>query len=209
MGTSAAFERFRYSFFEDPDSARQGLDTTALAQLEGEERAGAEDLLIRFLPDTRAVIGLGVLRSRRAEPQLVELFEEARQTQDTSLTYLARALWLIRPDPRWPAAAIEVLTSAEEPFQRMHAALALYEVRDSATVRALIRALDDPKGLVRHHAARGLLAIHDLPTESNDPAHMIYRVMSDDAARHDGGKRDILAAIAARPHPTGRPPGPE
>jgi hypothetical protein len=38
---------------------------------------------------------------------------------------------------------------------------------------------------------------------------MIYRVMSDDAARHDGGKRDILAAIAARPHPTGRPPGPE
>jgi hypothetical protein len=71
------------------------------------------------------------------------------------LTYLARALWLIRPDPRWPAAAIEVLTSAEGPFQRMDAALALYDVRDPATVRALIGALDDPAGLVRHHAARG------------------------------------------------------
>jgi hypothetical protein len=50
MSASAAFERFRFSFFEDPDSARQGLDTTGLAQLEGEERARAEDMLIRFLP---------------------------------------------------------------------------------------------------------------------------------------------------------------
>ena len=81
MGASAAFERFRYSFFEDPDSARQGLDTAALAQLEGEERTGAEDLLIRFLPDTRAVIGLGVLRSRRAEPQLVDLRRAKHRTR--------------------------------------------------------------------------------------------------------------------------------
>jgi hypothetical protein len=28
---------------------------------------------------------------------------------------------------------------------------------------------------------------------------MTYRVMSDAAARRDGGKRDILAAIAGRP----------
>jgi hypothetical protein len=35
---SAAFERFRFSFFEDPDSPRNGLDMKALAALEGEER---------------------------------------------------------------------------------------------------------------------------------------------------------------------------
>jgi hypothetical protein len=34
---------------------------------------------------------------------------------------------------------------------------------------------------------------------------MIYRVMSKDAARREGGKRDVLAAIAARPSPE---PGP-
>jgi hypothetical protein len=28
---------------------------------------------------------------------------------------------------------------------------------------------------------------------------MMYRVMSDDAERHEDGKRDILAAIAGRP----------
>jgi hypothetical protein len=52
---SAAFDRFRFSFFEDTDSARQGLEKTALAQLEGDERAQAEDMLLRYLPDSRAV----------------------------------------------------------------------------------------------------------------------------------------------------------
>jgi hypothetical protein len=68
--TSAAFERFRFSFFEDPDSPPNGLDMAALAALEGEERSLAEDMLLQYLPDTRGVIGLGALRSRRAEPAL-------------------------------------------------------------------------------------------------------------------------------------------
>ena len=115
------------------------------------------------------------------------------------LIFLAKALWQIRPNPRWPAAVIDVLASADEPIQRQTAAEELYDVRDPATVRALMTALDDPEGLVRHHAARGLLAIHGLPVDSDDAAHMTYRVMSDAAARREGGKRDILAAIAGRP----------
>ena len=55
---SPAFERFRFSFFEDPDSPRNGLDMEALAALEGEERSQAEDMLLQYLPDTRGVIGL-------------------------------------------------------------------------------------------------------------------------------------------------------
>jgi hypothetical protein len=38
---SAAFERFRFSFFEDPDSPRQELDMAAVAALEGDERSAA------------------------------------------------------------------------------------------------------------------------------------------------------------------------
>jgi hypothetical protein len=67
---SAEFERFRFSFFEDEMSARDGLATSALAQLQGEEASQAEEILIGLLPDARAVIGLGILRSRRAEPEL-------------------------------------------------------------------------------------------------------------------------------------------
>jgi hypothetical protein len=67
---SAQFENFRFSFLEDKNSARLGLATAALAQLQGEEASLAEQILIGLLPDARAVIGLGILRSRRAEPEL-------------------------------------------------------------------------------------------------------------------------------------------
>ena len=196
---SAAFERFRFSFFEDLDSPRNGLDVKALAALEGEELSRAEDMLLQYLPDTRAAIGLGALGSRRAEPALLQLFEAERGSESSKQIYLAKALWQIRPDPRWLEAVIDVLASAGEPMQRLTAAEALYHFRDPATVGALVKSLDDPEGLVRHHAARGLLALHGLPDNSNDPQHMMYRVMSSDAERHEGGKRDILATIAGRP----------
>jgi hypothetical protein len=207
---SAAFERFRFSFFEDQTSARDGLDTLALAELRGEEVTRAEDLLIGFLPDARGVIGLGVLRSRRAEPELTELFEaeqrawrEARATDDEfcstdGLVYLAKALWRIRPNPRWRDAMIDVLGAAED-WKRQTAVEALCDVCDPVAVQALIKALDDAEPLVRYHAARGLLLIHGLSVDSRDPAHMMYRAMSKDDARREGGKRDILAAIDRRP----------
>jgi HEAT repeat protein len=193
---SAAFERFRFSFFEDPDSPRNGLDLKALAALEGEERSRAEDMLLQYLPDTRGVIGLGALGSRRAEPALVRLFEASEGSDSSEQVYLAKALWQIQPNPRWLDAVIEVLASADEPMQRLTAAEALYHFRDPVAVGALAKALGDPERLVRHHAARGLLALCGLPDDSEDPQHMMYRVMSDDADRREGGKRDILAAIA-------------
>ncbi len=146
------------------------------------------------------MIGLGALRSRRAELALVQLLEAERGSGiGGAQIYVAKALWQIRPDPRWLEAVIEVLASANEPMQRLTAAQALYVFHDPAAVRALVTALDDPEGLVRHHAARGLLALHGLPHKSNDLQHMMYRVMSDSTGRREGGKRDILAAIAGRP----------
>jgi hypothetical protein len=193
---SPAFERFRFSFFEDPYSARDGLDMEALAAIEGEERLRAEDMLIDCLPDTRAAIGLGTLRSLRAEPALVQLFEAEQGTAST--VYLAKALWRIRPSPRWLEAVTDVLASDEEPMQRLTAAEALRDMCDPGAVRALVTALDDEEALVRHHAARGLLALHGVHAASDSPEHMIYRVMSNDSERREGGKRDILAAIAGR-----------
>src|SRR5215216_736966 len=78
---SPAFERFRWSFFDDKDFWRDGLDRTALLQLEGEERKRAEGMLVDQLPDARGIIGLGELRSRRAEPQLIRLFNAESQAQ--------------------------------------------------------------------------------------------------------------------------------
>ncbi len=92
-----------------------------------------------------------------------------------------------------------MLTSAAEPVRRQAAVAALHDMHDPAAVSALIAALDDPDSLVRHHAARGLLTIHDLPDKSNDRGHMMYRVMSDDRAQREDARRDILAAIDGRP----------
>jgi hypothetical protein len=192
---SPAFERFRFSFFEDPDSARQGLDFEALLALEGEERVTAEDMLLQSLPDTRGVVGLGQLRCSRAEPALVKLLEVKR---NSGLILLAKALWQIRPAPLWLEIVIDALASADESMQRMTAAVALHDMSDPASARALVNALDDPEALVRHHAARGLLAFHGLPDDSVDPEHIVYRVMSKDIKRHESGKHDLLAAIASR-----------
>jgi hypothetical protein len=198
---SDAFDRFKFSFFEDENSARDGLDTAALEELAGDERSRAEAMLIDYLPDTRAVIGLGVLRSRRAEGVLARLFEEQyRNPADPGLVDLATALWRIQPDQRWRDAMTSVLASAEDEMQRMHAAIALAGFADPAAVAALTAALDDPDSLVRHHAARALLALHGVEADvvTSDNEHMMYRVMADDAARRAGGKRDVLAAIAGR-----------
>jgi HEAT repeats len=208
---SATFERFRFSFFEYADSARQGLDKTALAQLEGEECAQAEDMLLRYLSDARGIIGLGGLRSQRAKPALAALFDSGQKARRENrpypdrdwlpyaLIYSAKALWQIHPDPRWLPAMIDVLASSAEWTIRQEAAEVLYDVRDPAAARAFVAALDDPESLVRYHATRGLLAVYGLPTESKDLEHMMYRVMSDDPLRREGGKRDIVAAIAGRP----------
>jgi hypothetical protein len=207
---SAAFQRFKFSFFDDPKSAQDALDTAALEQLSGGERKQAEDMLIAFLPDSRAVIGLGVLRSHRAQPRLVALFvaERARQVgvkagldngwNPLGIVFLARALWLIDPDPQWPPAIIDVLATWHDWTGRQEAADALSGVRFPAAVDALIKALDDPDSLVRCSAARALLADYGLPAEPMNPNAMVIRVMSKDAARRAAAKHDILAAIAGR-----------
>ena len=207
---SAAFQRFKFSFFEDPTSAQDALDTAALGELSGDERKRAEDMLIAFLPDSRAVIGLGVLRSRAAEPRLVALFVAERARQMAAKThldrdwnplgviYLAKALWLIDPDPQWPPAMIDALASSKYWMGRQEAADALSGICFPAAVDALIKALDDDEPLVRCSAARALLATYGLPPEPMTPQAMCIRLMSDDAANRAAAKHDILAAIAGR-----------
>ena len=163
-----------------------------------------------YLPDLRGVIGLGVLGSARAEPALRALLEAEQRAQIADgkdwhpygLIVLARALWQIDRDPRWPAPIIAVLEFGLNSIHRQTAAQALCDIGDPATVRALRGALDDSEPLVRYHAGRGLLPIYGLMRKAALPpvetSHMLYRVMSKDLVRREGGKQDILAAIAGR-----------
>ena len=121
-------------------------------------------MLIGFLPDTRGVIGLGILRSRRAEPELTQMFESEQQAQREAeaasdepwptdqLVYLAKALWQIRPDRRWLDAILGVLASGDE-WQRQ---MAVEELRGrrvcaiTVTCQRGSRHSTIPNRLVRH-----------------------------------------------------------
>jgi hypothetical protein len=205
--TSPDFARFYFSFFEDTDSARQGLDLAALAGLVGEERADAEDMLLRRLPDARSVIGLGVLRSRKAEAELLALFKAESRTlhnsggassddwQPYALINLARALSQIRPNPLWSDAIIDILKSGSDALHRQRAAEALVNISEAAVEPALIAALDDRDALVRYHAGKALLTSRGVPIDIQDPNSMLSQLMSQDASRRAVGQRQIRQAI--------------
>ena len=204
---SGAFERFRHSFFENQSSARDGLDIASLLALQGDERRRAEDMLLKFLPDARAVIGLGELRSQQATPQLIRIFDHERKNAAEGsafgFIFVTKALWQIQPDTRWLRALSDIMTSYEHDVTRQEAAQAFATFRHPDAVPPLLKALDDPEGLVRHHAARALLIIHGLPDKADmrrtSPDSVIIRVMAGHQPRRDDAKRDLLAAIAGRP----------
>jgi len=169
---SATFEKFRFSFFDDENTARDQLVTAPLLELRGEERALAEQMLLDFLPDGRAIIGLGLLRSRRAEPRLLEIFAAERikavgvyATRQDDVTLLdliwsAQALWRIQPSPSYAQALIENLRASPNAGDRSEAAMALADMPIPEVDSALSGFLDDPDTVVRYQVARSLLLIH-------------------------------------------------
>jgi hypothetical protein len=200
---SPAFEAFRFSFFAEDASAPEPLDLNALRRLSPRERLFAERLLLEALPDRRAIVGLGELGSHRAQARLATLFERERSAAEAAgaewrahdLVAAAKALWLIAPHPTYAHAVIGVLANGRCFGERMDAAAALGDMPTAETEDALNAALEDRDALVRHHAARSLLAMHGLETDARALAPMIARVMAEDPERRTRGRRELAAAM--------------
>ena len=206
---SPAFEEFRHGFCAEGGEGRR-LDLEALAALEGRERRLAEQMLLNALPDACAIAGLGELATRRALRRLTGLFEQ--QCARAQAAYVAgepwsgavmiaaaAALWRSAPQERFARALIGRLRCALAASERMDAAAALARMPTAEVDEALNEALDDRDALVRHHAARALLAIHGVEVDPRGAHCMIYRVMASESARREEGLRDIAAALAERP----------
>ena len=205
------FEKFRYDFFEDPDSARDYLQTAHLLALRGDERTLAESMLLDFLPDSRAVIGLGALRSQRAAPRLYEIFEAERRKAGHAyatgatdvnllqLIFVSTALWRIRPSETFAQALIDNLNRSPRPLERSDSASALAEMPIPEVNAALLARIDDPDQLVRYHAARGLLLIHGEKLDPSDTRSISFLVGSMEPGQRESGARSLLAAIAGKP----------
>ena len=193
---SEALTRFKYCFFEDPYSARDYLDTESAEVLEGEDRVCAETMLLDFLPDLRAVIGLGVLRSRKALPALRARFESA-PTGPFSYGQVetALAIYRIEPDSRMAAYLGEALVRASDWSARMQAALALANLPVGEAAPALLQGLEDADKLIRHHAAAALLRLHGIGWNADDLEHPTVRIMSGSVAIQERARGEIRAAI--------------
>ncbi|HVU10496.1 MAG TPA: hypothetical protein VHD90_04425 [Phototrophicaceae bacterium] len=154
---SADLDRFLQSnFFGNPFNAwHDGLDTHLLTALQGEDRLKAEEILLKALPDHRAVAGLGELRSQKA-------IEPLRQLINSSVSKEAAvALKKITGESSGLDSLIASLKNRSLFWSdRMDAAIALHHFRDEKAVNALLDALDDPEGLVRNHAAESLLILY-------------------------------------------------
>ncbi len=202
MPGSPDFEKFRFSFFEDPYSARDGLNMAALIALQNDEREAAETMLVDLLPDMRAILGLSALRSRRAEPWLRTAFEaEINALRDGDVGTLiatAHALWRLEAAPRYAAAICKTL-GAPEWTNRMDAAMALAEMPTEAVKCALVKALDDEEPLVRHHASCALMAIHGMTADRKDLQSPIYKIMADEPGRREAGRAELLSLVSNHP----------
>jgi len=208
---SPTFEKFRFDFFEDPYAAQDQLVTAPLLELRGEERDLAEQMLLDFLPDGRAIIGLGLLKSRRAQPRLAEILAAQRikaagfyATRESEITLLdliwsAQALWRIQPSVSYAQPLIENLRASANDLDRSDAAAALGEMPIPEVDSALLGALDDPDTLVRYHVARSLLLIHRQTPNDLDVNSTMARIGSNNPERRGTGKRDLLAVIANKP----------
>jgi HEAT repeat protein len=173
---SEAYDNFlRSNFFGNPFNAwHDGLDTPALTALQGDDLARAEGKLLKALPDGRAVVGLGAIRSEKAVKPLLKLLDDHQHSTDAAV-----ALFNINGDTRCFDAVIHALQTRKESSERMAAAIALRNFPIPKAVTALLAALDDSDQLVRHHAAISLLELYGQNPQqhANDNNSLQIRIM--------------------------------
>lgn len=204
---SPAFRAFVAEFF-DRSSYEQwhdGVNLSVLHPLSGEERAEAETMLIDSLETGGmwASLGLGALKSVKALPRLKAV---AARSCGSDAVHAAVAIESIEGKGEAIPFIIDRLQNAGAWGTRIDAAMALRKYPQADVIDALHEALLDADGLVRHHAAESLLAIHGMAPDI--AAHReIFRALVVDKERdgkpprehHEVARRMLRELLATRP----------
>lgn len=179
------FQRFLDTFFgTGADAAKDGPDTAALSRLQGYEQDEAERMLLERLglEDSRAATGLGVLRSQRALPRILELLEslegKERELEGGTLVPLSLAWYRIAGDPRAIENIIRVLETGTVDVFRLDAIHALRESGAPEAKEALLRTVEnDEVPLMRHNAAKALLIMAGKIKDMRESPQVTIRLM--------------------------------
>jgi HEAT repeat protein len=179
------FQRFLDTFFgTGADAAKDGPDTAALARLQGYEHDEAERMLLERLglEDSRAAQGLGVLRSQRALPRILELIKSLEgkeaELEGGTLVPLSLAWYRIERDPRAIESIIKVLETSTVDVFRLDAIHALRESGAPEATDALMRIVEnDEVPLMRHNAAKALLIMAGKIKDMRESPQVTIRLM--------------------------------
>ncbi len=181
-----AWDKFlKSNFFSDPFNAwHDGEDVHVLKALNDEERAKAEAIFIKGLPDPRLIVGLEELRSQKALPHLHRLLKHADVEVSKNA---AHAIFVISGSEEGLEPAMQTLIKTLLNHRlfwstRMQAAIGLGMFRNQAASDALVKGLDDTDKLVRHHVAESLCKLYGLRVDVS----LIYH-----------GNPDAIAALKA------------
>lgn len=156
---SETFELFLHHFFFDPSAvARKELDLGFLQELEGEEKALAQDLVRRNLATrhTHLVEATALLHDQQAVPELRQLL--ANEKSLSRRLAISGALWHLAEDPVFFACLQEMQASDREILKEAH----MYQVtwlNDERALDLLIGFLEDESETIRHLALSRLNTI--------------------------------------------------
>ncbi|TXT55999.1 MAG: hypothetical protein BAJATHORv1_30383 [Candidatus Thorarchaeota archaeon] len=173
------WDYFMNNFFGDPYMMwHDGIDPTAAARLEGEEREKAESMLIEAVKEGNhyAARGLGEMRSKRAAPVLKQLL-----THEFGLLQIEAAASLnqIENTTKYVEIIADILRSDAHWSTRIVAAMRLKRYKTPETIDALFEGMLDHDYLVRNHSATSLLHIHGFPDSIS--SHMeIFKLLIHD-----------------------------
>ena len=136
-----------------------GIDPTAICNLEGAERDQAEAMLIESMEEGShyAAMGLRELRSEKAVPLMKKMLEKVSADL---LIEIAIALNVIENTTEYNTHIIKILLEYPSPYVRLHAARKLRDFPTPEVISALYDSICDVDYLVRYHASESLLAIH-------------------------------------------------
>lgn len=185
---SENFKEFYRNFISNDDLQRvihDGLNENIFTKLTLEELGEAERMMLEKLPsgDSRAAVGLGVMRSKKAAAPIRKLMATQKNAAYT------QALWRIEQDPQViERLAAIIQDSRVDSSQRIDAVRALAEIPSEISKRHLMDILQkNVDYLLRYHSFSGLLILYGYPwKEASDlagtAAPQIARILNDPAA---------------------------
>ncbi|MFW9909060.1 MAG: HEAT repeat domain-containing protein [Candidatus Thorarchaeota archaeon] len=138
-----------------------GIDTSSVKWLKGEEREKAIEMLVQSMKEGSYWAPMG-LRELKAISSIPDLKQELQNAGPRALIEIAHALNTIEETSEYMKYILLVLKKGSHWTFRMYAAILLREYNAPEVIEALYDSMLDPDYLVRNHASESLLSIHGL-----------------------------------------------